>query len=520
MNGSRSFFSRILWFLLGGVVVGLIAANPWGLLPFGDRSGSPAGRTGSDSSGNSAADEVLFYRHPMDPTITSPVMQKDDMGMDYIAVYAEEAAAPTAEREVLFYRHPMDPTITSTVMSKDDMGMDYVAVYAEDAAKPVAKSRGTGLEIRIDPVVVQNMNVQSVEVVRRDLGHPIRTVGYLEYDQERMVSVTTRFSGWIETVYVNYVGEAVKKGQPLFEVYSPELVQTQQELLSAVQYAGRFDHESHEMQGRANALVDAARTRLGYWDISAEQIAEIERSGEILRTLKVTAPTSGVVMKRMDGLEGMAVTPGMATFHIADLSTLWLSVEVFENQVAWIKPGTAADVTFAYFPDENFAGTVRFIEPEFSEKTRTLRVKLGVPNRRGKLRSGMFATVVFNPVATRLALTVPSLAVLRTGERSVIVTDLGGGVFLPREVSLGHEGEGFVEVLEGLSEGDRVVVSAQFLIDSEANLQATIRKMIARSTASTGGSGSSGEAPSGMPMATPAPADEVPHPHSSEPQAE
>ena len=226
--------------------------------------------------------------------------------------------------------------------------------------------------------------------------------------------------------------------------------------------------------------MEAARTRLGFWDISPEQIAEIEESGEIFRTLKVVAPASGIVMKRVKSLEGMAVEPGMEIFHIADLSSLWLSVEVFEDQVAWIARGTPAEVTFTYFPGESFRGTVQFIEPEFSEETRTLRVKLAVPNPGGRLRPGMFATVIFEPVAARETLAVLSLAVLRTGQRNVVVVDLGGGRFEPREVTLGHEGEGYVAVLEGLAEGDRVVTSAQFLLDSEASLQEAVRKMIAQ----------------------------------------
>ncbi len=429
---------------------------------------------GSDSSAGEGG-ELLFYRHPMDPTISSPVPAKDDMGMDYLPIYADGSATREAEREVMFYRHPMDPTISSPVPAKDEMGMDYLPVYADGDGAPTAATTVT-----IDSAVVQNMNVQSVAVGRRDLSHEIRTVGYLEYDQERMVTVTTKYTGWVEKVYVNYVGEPVRRGQPLFEIYSPELIQTEEELLSAMEYAGRFEASSEDARRRAFALVDAARTRLSYWDISPGQIAHLEETGEIFRTLKVVAPADGVVMKRMPGLEGMAVRPGMDTYHIANLSSLWLSVEVFEDQVAWIHEGTAADIRFTYFPGETFTGKVRFLEPEFSEKTRTLRVKLEVPNRSGQLKSGMFATVTFHPVAAREALAVPSLAILRTGQRNVVVVELGEGRFEPRAITLGHEGEGFAQVLDGLEEGERVVTSAQFLIDSEANLQEAIQKMVSK----------------------------------------
>lgn len=401
-------------------------------------------------------------------------------------------AAEPGEREILFYRNPMDPTVTSPVFTQDEMGMDYLPVYADEATQ-AGSAMGAGTTVSIDPAVVQNMNVQTELVERRDLTRNLRTVGYLGYDEERMVTVTTKYSGFVEKVYVNYVGEPVRRGQALFEIYSPELVQTEQELLSAIEYARKFDGSAAGAHRRAQGLVDAARTRLSYWDIAPEQIAQLEQTGEIFRTLKVVAPASGLVMKRMSGLEGMAVKPGMETFHIANLSSLWLSVEIFENQIAWVREGTPAEVTFTYFPGETFDGKVRFIEPEFSEKTRTLKVKLEVPNPGGRLRAGMFATVTFNPVAAEDALTVPSLAVLRTGQRNVVVLDLGEGRFAPKAVTLGHQGAEYVEVLEGLTEGDRVVTSAQFLIDSEANLQAAIQKMIAQRTEESSKQESPGE---------------------------
>ena len=346
--------------------------------------------------------------------------------------------------------------------------------------REVDEAVGQGTTVRIDPAVVQNMNVRTEAASRRDLEQHIRTVGSLEYDQQRMVTVTTKYAGWVEKVYVNYIGEPVNKGQPLFEIYSPELVQTEQELLSAVGFARRMASAPEESRARAEALVEATRLRLGYWDISEEQIAELERTGEVFRTLTVTAPASGLIMKRMDGLEGMAVQPGMQTFHIANLKSLWLSVDVFEDQLAWIREGTPADVTLSYFPGETFRGTVRYLEPELSEVTRTLKVKIEVPNPRGRLRAGMFATVVFSPPAAKNALTVPSLAVLRTGQRNLVVVALGGGRFVPREVTLGLERQSYSEVLAGLEEGEEVVTSAQFLLDSESSLQEAIQKMIAQ----------------------------------------
>ena len=384
------------------------------------------------------------------------------------------------DREILFYRNPMDPSITSPVPRKDEMGMDYVPVYADEVQGEGQQALSDGPVVSIQPVVIQNMNVQTAPVERRTVAREIRTVGYLEYDQQKMVSVTTKYSGFIEKVYVNYKGQPVRKGEPLFEIYSPELVQTEQELLSAVEYSRRMADAPEEARERAASLVEAARQRLAYWDITPEQVERVEETGQVHRTLTVTAPASGVVMMRMPGLEGMAAKPGMELFHIADLSSLWLNVEVFEDQLAWVREGSIADVTLSYFPGEHFTGRVRYIEPEVSEKTRTVSLMLEVPNRNGKLKSGMYATVVFRPPAAENAVAVPSQAVLRTGERNVVIVALGSGRFAPREVTLGVSGEGYVQVLDGLSGDETIVTSSQFLIDSESNLKAAIQKMVAQ----------------------------------------
>jgi len=187
-----------------------------------------------------------------------------------------------------------------------------------------------------------------------------------------------------------------------------------------------------------------------------------------------------VLMMRMPGLEGMAVKPGMELFHIANLSTLWLSVEVFEDQLPWLREGSEADISLAYFPGEVFRGRVRFVEPQVEEKTRTVGLRIEVPNPDGRLRAGMYATVRFSPVLAKDAVVVPSQAVLRTGERNLVVLDLGDGRFEPRKVTLGPEGDHYIQVLSGVQPGERVVTSAQFLLDSESNLQAAIQNLMAK----------------------------------------
>ncbi|MEM7479916.1 MAG: efflux RND transporter periplasmic adaptor subunit [Acidobacteriota bacterium] len=359
-------------------------------------------------------------------------------------------------------------------------GMDLTPVRGSDGdfaddhpAHPAADA------IRIEPEMVQNMNVRTAEVTRRDLNQPIRTVGYLEFDQQRMVTVTTKYKGWVEKVYVNYVGEEVRRGQPLFEIYSPELVQTERELLSALEFVEEMRDAPADALERAESMVESARVRLTYWDIAPQQIARLEETGEVFRTLSVAAPSGGLVMKRMAGLEGMAVEPGMELFHIADLSNLWVSVELFESQLAAVREGTEALIELSYFPGETFRGTVRYLEPELSEETRTMRAMVEVPNPRGRLRKGMYATVELNPIQVPDALVVPSHAVLRTGERNVVVEALGEGRFAPREIVLGHRADGYTEILSGLDEGTRVVTSAQFLLDSESTLREAVQKMVA-----------------------------------------
>ena len=389
---------------------------------------------------------------------------------------------PGGEREILHYRHPHDPGVVSDVPAQDAMGMDFIPVYA-DAAPPRA-----GATVVIDPTVVQKMNVVTAPVEVRDLRREIRTVGYLDYDQQKMVSVTTKYQGFIERVHVNYIGEPVRKGEPLFEIYSPELVQTQEELLSALSFARRLEAAPPEARRRAEALVEAARTRLGFWDIGEDQIRSLEEKGSAVRTLTVRSPASGVVMMRMPGLEGMAVRPGMELFHIADLSTLWLSVEIFEDQLPWLEIGSEAEIELSYFPGELFRGRVRFVEPQLNEETRTVGLRIEVPNPRGRLRAGMYATVRFEPVAAADAVTVPSIALIRTGERNLVIVAEGGGRFTPREVAVGAQGDRYVQILSGLAPGERIVTSAQFLLDSESNLREAIQKLIAAKRATAAGS--------------------------------
>jgi RND family efflux transporter MFP subunit len=476
----RPLVPRPVGWVLVGVLVGLLLAIPLRFTPVetwvADLTGSEP-RTSEPDAG--------LWTCPMHPdVIRSEQGQCPVCGMDLVPMADDGMASDPAATDhdaAELWTCPMHPGILEPEPGQCPIcGMDLVPTRSEADEPPTAAAGARqGATVRIDPTVVQNMNVTTETVVRRDISRGIRTVGYLDYDEDHMVTVTTKFPGYVEKVHVNYLGQPVTKGDPLFDVFAPDLVQTQQELLSAMAYARRLADAPDDARRRAESLVDAARQRLGYWDITDDQVRALEERGEIVRTLTVVAPASGLVMKRMHGLEGMRVQPGMDVIHIAGLDPLWLTVEVYEGQLPWIGDGTPATVTLTYFPGEVFRGRVRYVEPEVSETTRTLQLTLEVPNPGRRLRVGMYATVVFEPVLVPDAVTAPSQAVLRTGTRNVVVIALGDGRFAPRDVVLGREGEGYVQILEGLEAGERIVTSAQFLIDSESNLREAVRKMAA-----------------------------------------
>jgi len=388
--------------------------------------------------------------------------------------------ASERERKVKYWQAPMDPTFIADEPGKSPMGMDLIPVY-EDEADDLPEGA-----IRIDPVFVQNIGVQSLKIERVDIPFTIRTVGTLTYDDKQLAWVNTKYDGWVETVYVNYVGEPVKKGQKLFEIYSPQLVTTQKEYLQALQYARRMESADYpDITARAKSLVASARERLSYWDITDEQIAELEKSGEIERTLSVVSPVDGIVVEKMDGaLQGMFVKAGMNLYKFANLSTIWVDVEIFENQVPWMQLGQQALIELPYEPGKKYVGRVRYLYPFFNKKTRTMKVSIELQNPGQKLRANMYANVVFEVPSARNVLAVPEEAVIHSGRRNVVVLDRGNGTFQAVEVTLGVNGSGLWEVKEGLEDGAVVVVSAQFLIDSESNLQEAIRKIISNKDSS------------------------------------
>ncbi len=392
------------------------------------------------------------------------------------------AAGQSGERRILYYRAPMDATYTSDKPGKSPMGMDLIPVY-EDEVEPSPQPRNT---VRIDPSFVQTIGVQTAVVQRTDIPFTVRTVGNVTYNDQQLHWVTTKYEGWIEKVHVNYVGQPVARGERLFEIYSPQLVTTQKEYLDALEYVERLSTGRYpEIRQRARSLLDATRQRLGYWDITQDQIEELEDSRQPRRTLTVVSPVSGMVVEKMNqSLEGMFVRPGMNLYKIVDLSTIWVEADVFEHQIPWLKVGQSALLEFPYQPGREYRGRIRYIYPYLNEQTRTLKISISLPNPGLEFRKDMYVNITFDVPSARNVVAVPEEAIIFSGERNLVVTQLGAGEFQVREVTLGRNGSGLYEILgDSLREGETIVISSQFLIDSESRLKEAVQKMVSARTA-------------------------------------
>jgi len=484
----KKFMGLTFVFLLGMAAVVVVLANPFGWEWTRQTAAMLPGVSGPEGGQAPAERKIKYWRAPMDPSFIRDAPGKSPMGMDLIPVYEDEVTTPAApasgERTVKYWRAPMDPSYIRDKPGKSPMGMDLIPVY--DDAKEGAPEGW----VEIDPKFIQNVGVQSVAVVRTDIPFTIRTVGNITYNDQQVAWINTKYDGWIEKVYVNYVGETVVVGQKLFEIYSPQLVITQKEYLQAIDYARTLADEKYpDITARARSLVASARQRLKYWDIDDDQIAELERTREPKRTLAVVSGAPGVVVQKMDqALEGMFVKAGMNLYKVADLSTVWAEVEIFENQAPWLKVGQRARLESPYEPGRTYTGRVRYIYPFLSNKTRTLRVSIELPNPGLELRADMYANVTLDVPSAHQVLVVPTEAVIRSGKREVVVVMMGAGRFQVRQVELGVSGDGVLAVTKGLSEGEQVVVSAQFLIDSESNLREAIRKIVGGLDESAGSS--------------------------------
>jgi Cu(I)/Ag(I) efflux system membrane fusion protein len=365
--------------------------------------------------------------------------------------------AGTGEREILYWKAPMDPNYRRDEPGKSPMGMDLVPVYADDA------NEDDPAVVSISPTVVSNLGVRTALVEKGALSRRVETVGYVGYDEDTLQHVHTRVDGWIETLAVKATGDPVERGQLLFELYSPTLVNAQEEYLAA------------KSSGNAN-LLEASRARLNALGVTGNEIARLDRDRTANQLVSIYTEIDGYVAE-LGVREGIYVTPATEIMSVAKLDQVWVLAEVFERQAAWIEAGQQAEVELDYLPGQSWQGVVDYVYPELDPSTRTLTVRLRFDNRSEILRPNMFARITIFGSETNPVVHVPREALIRGGTGNRVVLALGDGRFRAQPVNIGIESADRVEIRSGLREGDLVVTSGQFLIDSESNIDSALARM-------------------------------------------
>lgn len=330
--------------------------------------------------------------------------------------------------------------------------------------------------VNVSPEKQQLVGIRTAIAETRPLVKKIRTVGIVTYDETKVAQVFSKVDGWVEKLFVNYTGKLVEKGQPLFTYYSPELVSTQEEYLLALRARETLGSSSlKEISMGSVSLLEAARRRLALWDISEEQIDELQKNGQPKRTLTIFSPISGFVIKK-DAFQGMKVMPDKELYTITDLSTVWVNADIYEYELVNVRLGQTATIALSYFPGQTFSGKVTWVSPVLDDKTRTTKVRLEFPNRDFKLKPEMYANVEIE-VDGGKKLAIPDEAVLDSGIRKIVFVDKGEGRYAPVEVKLGGKFDNYYEILSGLSPGERIIASASFLLDSESRLKEAMGAM-------------------------------------------
>ncbi len=428
---------------------------------------------------------------PMHPTYTSDKPGDCPIcGMKLVPIpQSEPAGEPSANaagdgpRRILFYRNPMDPSVTSPVPAKDSMGMDYLPVYEDEGSRPASSVPGLAT-VSVNASGIQLAGVRTAVAAREHLASSTRTVGLVLPDERLVRHVHTKIAGWVEKLHVNFTGQLVRRGQPVLAIYSPELLASQEEYLRARQSAARFANSTiPEVREGGEELAASSRRRLELFDVPQSFLETIDRTGKAQRTVTLVAPASGFVSTK-EVLEGMEVQPGMELFTLTDLSRIWVEAEFYENEARLLRVGQRADVHLPYDPGHVMPAEVTFIYPTLSAESRTLKVRLELGNLDGHLKPGMFVDVTADLEAAD-GIAVPEDAVIDTGLRQVVFVELEPGTFEPRDVQVGLRGAGRVVILSGVGEGERVATRANFLLDSESKLRAALQA--AQAPASSGG---------------------------------
>jgi membrane fusion protein, copper/silver efflux system len=373
--------------------------------------------------------------------------------------HVEQTPGPNSGRKILYYRNPMGAPDTSPVPKKDPMGMDYIPVYADEQDDP-----GT---VRVSLDKIQRIGVRTEKVSVRPLSRSVRGIGTVQHDESLLTIVTVRSDGYIEDLFVNKTGQHVKKGEPLFRFYSPQIQLAQVDLISAVNAEGKRTASLSNIEG--------AMQKLRNLDVPQTRIEEVRKTLTNPRTIDWASPATGdIIEKRV--IEGQRIMAGDELFRIADHSRVWIVAEVAEADIGAIAIGATAKVTLRAFPTEPHVGVVTFIYPEMMKpETRTVSVRIELQNPDGKMKPGMYADVVFQDGAGKAVTAVPDSAIIDSGVRQVVLVAKGDGRFEPRTVKLGRRGEGYVEITDGLTPDEEIVTSANFLIDAESNLKAALQ---------------------------------------------
>jgi len=395
---------------------------------------------------------------------------------------------------VLYYRNPMGLADTSPTPKKDPMGMDYIAVYEGEDSDTSAAPAAAG-QIRISTEKVQKLGVRTEAASMRLLGKTVRASGRIEPDERRVSVIAPKFEGYVEKLLVNATGQAVSKGQPLFVAYSPELVAAQREYAIAVQGRQAMKDAGSETQGGMSQLAESSLAHLRHWELSPDQIDALVKTGQPQRTVTFLSPVSGVVTEKK-ALLGMRFMPGEMLYQVTDLSSVWVIADVSEQDIGLVKSGAMAKVAINAYPNQVFEGRVTYIYPTMKAETRTVAVRVELPNPGQRLKPAMFAQVELPAGSKAAVLTVPDSAVIDSGTRQIVLVQVKEGRFEPRTVELGARGDNHVEVVKGVRDGEQVVVAANFLIDAESNLKAAIGGL--------GGSAPSGPVAKGAEAAAPA----------------
>lgn len=381
----------------------------------------------------------------------------------------------TSRKQLILAAALVLAAIAATAVLTGSSGAPKRAVAGHNHSAMGAK--GGDRPVKLPESMERRIGVTYAAATEERLARDVDAVGTVTYDERRLVSLNPKIDGWVEELLVDYTGARVRRGQPMLRIYSPSMVAAQEELLLARRLRDRT-RAAPDSRAAANAeaLLEAARRRLAYWDVPEDEIRRIEESGETRKGLLLRAPATGVVVEK-HAQEGARIVPGAALYHIADLSTVWVEAEVFERDISLVHRGQEALVSLDAYPGETFRGRVTYVYPTVSVEARTGRIRVELPNQDGRLKPGMYASVHLSTAPTGRSVTVPRTAVLNTGERSLVFVRASDGTLVPREVRTGLASGDRVAVLEGVAPGDTVVASAAFLIDAESSLGAAMKAM-------------------------------------------